>query len=458
MYIERHVYKDFLDWKDNSDLVLLVEGARQVGKTYLATKFANENFKNVIYINIADDTGKVFIDILNKYISIGDEKKLLLNTLIEYSKTFTNTKDTVVIIDEIQESSLVYNKIRSFNRLMYCRFIVTGSYLGRTSLSNDFWESAGDFKTITIYPLSFREFLGAVGNDVVNLFDTIDLYGNSSKESYDLLKEYYNAYISIGGYPAVVNTFLKELDMRTVYDLYDKLLLIFAKESARYLQSEEYIILIKTAFNYFARLLIREKKGMQNNNAGEELIKLSKKLNYREGSLNFNKKQYTAVLSWLLANHALYGCDKAIDCDLMNIEYNQRFYFNDLGILNYLLINMEIDKDISMGIRNENYVCIVLKNKKLMTNFATFANYELDFLLKDSEHIYGIEVKTGKDSGKSVMKAYEKGKIDKILYLKGDTYGGVDGNKITIPIYLFERFNFKPTRYNNLDNIDIFRK
>lgn len=45
MYIERHVYKDFLDWKDNSDLVLLVEGARQVGKTYLATKFANENFK-----------------------------------------------------------------------------------------------------------------------------------------------------------------------------------------------------------------------------------------------------------------------------------------------------------------------------------------------------------------------------------------------------------------------------
>lgn len=123
--IERDVYKDFLNWKNNSDLVLLVEGVRQVGKTYIVTKFANENFKNVIYINIADNTGKVFIDILNKYISIGDEKKLLLNTLTEYSKTFTNTKDTVVIIDEIQESSLVYNKIRSFNRLMYCKFMVT---------------------------------------------------------------------------------------------------------------------------------------------------------------------------------------------------------------------------------------------------------------------------------------------------------------------------------------------
>ena len=122
--IERDVYKDFLNWKNNSDLVLLVEGVRQIGKTYIVTKFANENFKNVIYINIADNTGKVFIDILNKYISIGDEKKLLLNTLTEYSKTFTNTKDTVVIIDEIQESSLVYNKIRSFNRLMYCKFMV----------------------------------------------------------------------------------------------------------------------------------------------------------------------------------------------------------------------------------------------------------------------------------------------------------------------------------------------
>ena len=89
MDIERDVYKDFLNWKNNSDLVLLVEGARQVGKTYIVTKFANENFKNVIYINIADDTGKVFIDILNKHISIGDEKKLLLNTLTKYSQTFT---------------------------------------------------------------------------------------------------------------------------------------------------------------------------------------------------------------------------------------------------------------------------------------------------------------------------------------------------------------------------------
>ena len=96
---------------------------------------------------------------------------------------------------------------------------------------------------------------------------------------------------------------------------------------------------------------------------------------------------------------------------------------------------MEIDKDISMGIRNENYVCIVLKNKKLMTNFATFENYELDFLLKDSEHTYGIEVKTSNSTNPISLNVYlDKGFIDE-GYMAGITRGGIREKIKTIPIY-----------------------
>lgn len=455
--IERDAYKDLVYWKEHDNRVLLVEGARQVGKTYLVKKFVKESFPSTIYIDMSDDSGERFLSILEKYIGLGDEEKLLLTTLKEYNKDFNNVKDTIVVIDEIQESHLVYNKIRSFNRLMNCRFIVTGSYLGRTTLSNKFWESAGDFSSITIVPLTFREFLGAVNESLTKIFDNIDLYGGSPKEQYKSLKEFYIVYTIIGGYPALVNEFLESKKLENVYKLDEKLLEIFSTESARYLKAEEYIILIRRSFNYFARLLLKEKKGLHNNNPSEELIKLNTNLTYKEGSLNFNKVQYTKVLSWLITNKSLYSCDKVINCDLLNVENDQRFYFNDLGILNYLLVSMEIEEGISKGILNENYVCIVLKNKNLMTNFGTFANYEIDFLIKDSEYIYGIEVKSGKDSGKSVKMAYKKGMINKILYLKGDTFGGIEGDIITIPIYLFERFKFKPSREKNLQNLEIFQ-
>lgn len=449
--IPREAYKDLEEWKNKSDLVMMVEGARQVGKTYLVTKFAKENFKRVIYINLFEDSGARLVNLLDTLGGIGDERKFLLKVLKEYDNSFEDTEDTIVIVDEIQESYKVYNKIRSFNRYMNCRFIVTGSYLGRTVLDRKFWISAGDYDSLTITPLSFREFLGAIDKNSVDLFDTIDLYGNSPKEDYDVLRNIFNIYLKIGGYPIIVKNFLQYNDLTNLGILQDKLLQTFSSESAFYLGDEKYINMINKSFKYFASLLLREKKGLQNNNVSEEIIKLKKELKYKVGTLGFTKSQYSDVLNWLLATHTLYSCDKCVNCDLLDIEFNQRFYFNDTGILFNLLASLINDLGTVNGTLNENYVCQVLKRKNLMINFATFDNYELDFLLKDFNYIYGIEVKSGKSQGKSVKKALQKGLINKILYLKGDTYGGIEGDIITVPIYLFERYEFNTSR-------DIFYK
>lgn len=75
-----------------------------------------------------------------------------------YEPDFQDTDDTVIIIDEIQESAEIYNRIREFTRQFQCHFIVTGSYLGRV-YEPEFRFSSGDVTKITIYTLSFEEFL-----------------------------------------------------------------------------------------------------------------------------------------------------------------------------------------------------------------------------------------------------------------------------------------------------------
>lgn len=277
--IKRDAYSDLLDCKENdNDFILLVEGARQVGKTYLVTKFAKENFKNIIYIKLTDNTGHKFINLLNSYNDIDDEKEFLLKALMHYNSNFEDNSDTVVIIDEIQESADVYNKIRSFNRLFNCRFIIIGSYLGRVTMAKEFWHSAGDMTRIIINTLSFKEFLGAIDDDLLKLFCSIDLYGTSPSQDYEKLKKYFEYYCIIGGFPKVVTRFLENKNYKDCFKIYEELIKIFAEESAAYLENKEYAELIINAFNYFGVILLKEKKGLTNNNLGEEMINVKKQI------------------------------------------------------------------------------------------------------------------------------------------------------------------------------------
>lgn len=78
------------------------------------------------------------------------------------SLPFRTVGDTVIIIDEIQESSEIYNRIREFTRQFQARFIITGSYLGRV-LEPEFHYASGDITKLRIYALSFEEFFGGTG-------------------------------------------------------------------------------------------------------------------------------------------------------------------------------------------------------------------------------------------------------------------------------------------------------
>lgn len=104
------------------------------------------------------------------------------------------------------------------------------------------------------------------------------------------------------------------------------------------------------------------------------------------------------------------------------------------------------------GAVNENFVYLELRRRTgsqqelafEMPAFATFGTGELDFFTKSyqSGNVYGIEVKAGKNSGKTVMEAWKKGKVDVVLFVKGNTQGGISEGIYTIPIYGISKFEF----------------
>jgi len=162
MELERMIYRDLLAWKiEKTGRVLELQGARQVGKTYILKKFAKENFEHFHYINMAEESGKDFLDCLEQAASWTPgtprpEYQILKEAFRLYNQDFSDGEDTVIVIDEIQESARVYNQIRTLAREFDSYVIVTGSYLGK-ALQKEFFLPAGDTDKLQMGTLSFEE-------------------------------------------------------------------------------------------------------------------------------------------------------------------------------------------------------------------------------------------------------------------------------------------------------------
>ena len=451
MELRRNIYKKLLAWKkENTARVLELQGARQVGKTYILKKFGKENFSKMVYINMAENTGKNF----SRCISIAMEwepgkpmeETPIRKALELYDETFKDNKDTVVIIDEIQESAEIYNQIRTLAREFQAYVIVTGSYLGRT-MEPDFFLPAGDMDHMVMESMTFDEFLDVF--DEQELYEKIDLYGKGRTEDYKKLMEYYEIYQKIGGYPAVVACYAEYRDLNKCMGLIGDLINVFADESKRYFEDIIDINMFQKLFNAIALLMMQEKLGIRDLTA--ELSKIA----YQEESGRTTKKMINHAISWLQESHIIGYASKAVDCDYKQIKDNSRYYFLDMGIAYYFLSRTGAPYDVIKGLLAENFVYLVLRRRIENTHEIAglvpwFASYEkikgeLDFYVRSLVDYknYGIEVKSTDASAKTARKLLEDGKLDYLYLLKGETMGGIaDGRIFTVPLCLADRIEF----------------
>lgn len=451
MYIKRQVYDKLIQWKnDGSRTTLEVNGARQVGKTYIIDKFANENFKHVIYINLFELSGEQFVACYRKTMDWQPGQGVrplspLHDAFKLFDEDFSDDEDTVVIIDEIQESAEIYNRIREFTRQFRCRFIVTGSYLGRI-YEPEFRYSSGDVTKLQIYTLSYEEFLEAIDAELFQKY--LDIKDCEDSDIHERLKSVYDIYCKIGGYPSVIQSYIRTRSMEAARAELVRIIDTFMNESIRYFTDILDTQVFTDIFLSICRILSIEKKGLEEDSISEELQKLVT----RDYSSNISKAVCNRAISWLRFSGIIGFCAKITELDILDFKAGCRCYFMDLGVASYYLSRIGAAESDVAGTINENYVYINLKKRQDFPEeiafetpaFATYKGGEVDFVVKslNDSLCYGVGVKAGKGIGNTVKKALDAGEINRLLYLKGDTKGGVEGKAITLPIYRLEQYEF----------------
>ena len=168
--MKRKIYKELLEWKNNTTNVkpLMILGVRQSGKTYIIEQFCQNEYKHYKYINLFEQDD--VIELYNSNLT-SDEKfnrlKILLN--FDFEK-----KDSIIFIDEIQESEKLISELKYFcEKHNNVRIVCAGSLLGVKLKRTKFSFPVGKVKMLNMYPMDFEEFLIAMKEDL--LIDCIDI-------------------------------------------------------------------------------------------------------------------------------------------------------------------------------------------------------------------------------------------------------------------------------------------
>ncbi len=441
----RDIQKDLMKWKkDSSHKVLQLEGSRQIGKTTELKKFAYSNYEYVVMVDLIADTYD-FMDVIHNGCSPIEFEKYCRRASLPH---FVNNSSTILIIDEIQSSSIVYNSIRKLHDSVKCDIIVTGSYLGRILGDKKFFHPAGTLSYAHMFTLSFAEFCRIFNCE--NMLNTIDLYGGSDTADYTGLEKLYNIYLKIGGYPEVIKKYVETKDFNECYGIIDKLLETFKDESKAYFNEAREVEIFDNVYREALKQMCN-----RDDISGKHVLETLTTLVKDSTKLFVNRSEVTNAVTWLKYAGILSTCNLAVNGDMRNIDESRKIYFSDCGIASYLAEKSMIKQSSLTGVITETFVYnelhrlfkVPYTELKVVEDevcYSTYGKYELDFIIADkNKTVYGIEVKTKDGEPKSLKVYIDKNFINRGIVVK-PTKGGHGDKFDTIPIYTVGcRFPYK---------------
>lgn len=313
MEIKRKIYQKLIDWKNESqEHFLLLSGTRYVGKTYLLKKFGEENFEHVIYINMAEVSGSDFCRCLkiNEEVEMSND---FLHALVLYDVNFVNDSSTLVIIDEVQETPILYDYIKKSMNQNRTYIILSGSYLNQKMRLN-FLQISDKVEILRMEPLSFQEFYDC-------LQENEELLGVDKQKISVLekLKTSYRLYQIIGGCPEIVFTYLKDKDLEKCQRMIKKYMDTWGCEIRRYLPDIRENSYIEKVFYILALLMVQKKAIRQEVFGGIENI------------IGSDKEEVGLVIRTINFLEEIGIVDYDAD------EGKNQYYFSDMGVANYYL-------------------------------------------------------------------------------------------------------------------------
>lgn len=380
----RVAIEELYKWKEGKRRKpLIIEGARQVGKTWLMKEFGNRAYENTVYINFDSNSrmAELFASDLNT--------ERLIMGLELYAGRKIDSTNTLLIFDEVQEVPRALSSLKYFYEdVPQYHIICAGSLLG-IALHGGTSFPVGKVDFLTLYPLSFKEFLAATtGERFSELLDEQDYQMITPfKQTYiDALKQYY----FVGGMPEAVESFIEEKDFIEVRKIQKRILAAYEQD-----------------FSKHAPIDIVPKIRMVWNSIPSQLAKESKKFIYglvREGG---RAKEYEAAIMWLCDCGLVHkvGRVNAAGIPLKAYEDLKAFklFIVDVGLLGCmtglhqrtLLDGNDLFVEFK-GALTEQYVCQQLKTIGDLgiyyyTNDRN--SCEVDFILDTGEQIIPVEVK-----------------------------------------------------------------
>ncbi len=437
--MERIALQNLIDWNNNErKKPLIVWGARQVGKTYLVKDiFAETYYKNhYIYIDckIEDEirtfcSGTANATKIIEYISLRKGKQI--------------NEKTLLIFDEVQECPNIISSLKYFCQdYRQIPVIATGSMV-RIKLqretrkpgsgNNDkFLFPVGKINQITVYPMTFDEFL----------MNSNEMLYNAVKKAYDnkqplesqvheLALEQVYKYLLVGGMPEAVEIYIDEENLLEAREILTVLYDNYLSDMDLYQASQKAVLRSRTLFQ----------------NIYKELNKESK--NFSPGLIEKRSKtrDFATSIQWLTMAHVInqsFGLKEHITLPLMpDSESTFRLFLGDIGMFSYQsginaasFISSERENTLS-GIFFENFVAneLIAKGHKLFY-WRGKAYAELEFIVESNNKLYPIDVKKGRGTLNSLEKFSNHNQFECAIKVSKNNYSYDSKQKLlTIPFY-----------------------
>lgn len=386
-------------WKESKRRKpLIIEGARQVGKTWLMKEFGEKAYQDTIYINF--DSNSRMSELFSEDLNVD---RLIMGIEL-YAGKKINPDHTLLIFDEVQEVPKALSSLKYFyeNAPQY-HIVCAGSLLG-IALHGGTSFPVGKVDFLNLYPLSFKEFLMATtGERFAELLENQDYQMvNAFKQTFiDALKQYY----FVGGMPEAVESFVEEKDFNEVRAIQKRILSAYEQD-----------------FSKHAPIEIVPKIRMVWNSIPSQLAKENKKFIYglvREGG---RAKEYETAIMWLCDCGLIHKVSRVNAAGLPLKAYEDlkafKMFLVDVGLLGCmtglrqrtLLDGNELFTEFK-GALTEQYVCQQLKTiQDLDIYYYTNdrGSCEVDFVVDTGEEIVPLEVKAEVNLKAKSLKTYHE--------------------------------------------------
>lgn len=387
-YMERLVYQQFKEWKNSpSRKPLVLNGARQVGKTWLLQTFAKQEYAKSAYFMCRKNA------FLRQIFAQDIDVDRILRALRALSGVDITPDDTLIILDEVQDIPEALEALKAFReQAPQYHIAVAGSLLG-LALHADFSYPVGQVDTIEIYPMSFEEFLLAKGEQPL-----VSLLRNGDYETLAPLHEHcielLRQYFFVGGMPEVVNAYVQTDSLQDVRALQTEILRGYDKDFSKH-----------APIDMVARIR------MVWQSIPSQLFKENKKFIYGTLRKGARAKDFELAIQWLCDAGLAYRVCRVSKLSMPIRAYeepsNFKLYLSDIGLLGAM---MDVDpKQILLddsgfveykGGMTEQYVLQQMKAAGFTYvgyHSADTSRLEIDFLIQKEGKLVPIEVKAARN-------------------------------------------------------------